>query len=293
MRSARAVVGLTLALVGLAFVAVTLAADRAALAEVAAAADARYFALGVALLLVQTVPATMLWRELLALRGARAGFATAYRLLYVSALGKYVPGKVWVLTGIALLAASAGLPAREAAFASGTTVALVADVGVLVGAVAYLGWIAVLPPALAGGVLVGLAVAPLAVALCVRGRARGACAAMGLASMCWLLTGASQWALARAVYPATPAHAAPLLASAAFGWIAGQAAVLPAGLGVREAAQVLVLTGVLPPASAAAIALVTRAGLVAADLLAAAAAWILTSGRPQPAPGAANTCTSA
>jgi uncharacterized membrane protein YbhN (UPF0104 family) len=259
------------------------------------------FALGVALIMLQTVLVAAIWRDLLALLGHRVGLAQAYHLVFVAALGKYLPGKVWTLGGIAVLAGRCGIPLPAATLASTATVALVAAGGALVGGLAYLLWrLAVAPSATVAAVgLLVLAPWLAARALPSTGRDRAAdvvapsgrraparaglaLRALAAANASWLLLALANWSIARAIEPVGLDLAPALLASAALGWAAGLAAVaVPAGLGVREAVQALALTDVLPPATAAAFALLVRLALILGDLLAAALAWAL---RPAPGP---------
>jgi len=231
--------------------------------------------------------------------------------VHLAALGKYLPGKFWAFGGVAVLARDAGIPGAVAAFASGSALALVAASGIAMGLLAYAAWQTELVW-LGAAAAVALAVGPwAAAALCQDERSEAsrlarsptamagaasprrtllalralagvasALRATGAAFASWLLLAAAGWAIARAIWPALPADAAPLLASSVAGWAAGLAAVaVPAGLGVREAVQALALTDVVPPATAAAYALAVRAALVVTDVVAAAVAWRIRAGR--------------
>lgn len=270
--------------------------------------DFGWFAVGLALMLAQTWLVAVIWREL---SGRAVTVAEAYRVVHLAALGKYLPGKVWAFGGVAVLAREAGIPGTVAAFASGSALALVAASGIAIGLVAYGAWQAELVW-LGAVASVALALGPwAAAALCRAERseasnlvrspaamagaasprrtllslpaltgAASALRATGAAFASWLLLAAAGWATARAIWPAVPADAAPLLASSVAGWAAGLAVVaVPAGLGVREAVQALALADVVPPATAAAYALVVRAALVFTDVVAAAIAWRLRAGR--------------
>ena len=49
------------------------------------------------------------WRRMLAGWGDHLPYATAARIWVLSSLGKYVPGKVWAIAGMALMARDAGV----------------------------------------------------------------------------------------------------------------------------------------------------------------------------------------
>jgi hypothetical protein len=275
LRAGSALAGLA----ALAFLAGTLVDSWSELGRRLATFDPAPFGLGVALIMLQTVLVAAVWRDLLRLLGAEAGLARSYRLIFLAALGKYLPGKVWALGGVAVLAPAAGVPPRAAALASTGTVALVAIGGALVGGLAYLLWRLAVAPPLVLAAAGGLALAPwLAAGAGVSRRPRLALRALAAANGSWLLLALANWSIARAIWPVGLDLAPPILASAALGWAAGLAAIaIPAGLGVREAVQALALADVLPPATATAFALLVRVALILADLLAAGAAWALRS----------------
>jgi hypothetical protein len=124
----------------LAFLAQGLLGSWADLSQRLVAVQPAPFALGVALIMLQTLLVAAIWREVLGMIGTHVGLAQAYHMIYVAALGKYLPGKVWTLGGIAVLAARLGVPLPAAALASTATVALVGAGGALVGGLAYLLW---------------------------------------------------------------------------------------------------------------------------------------------------------
>ena len=90
-------------------------------------------------LLVWAMYALLVWAWLAVLRswGQRLGLGTAARIWTVSSLGKYVPGKVWAIAGMALMAQQAGVAAWAAtgsavvlqALAIGTGAAIVGLTG--------------------------------------------------------------------------------------------------------------------------------------------------------------------
>jgi uncharacterized membrane protein YbhN (UPF0104 family) len=284
----------------LAFLAASLGGSWADLSQRLVTLQPAPFALGVALIMLQTALVAAIWRDLLALLGHRVGLGQAYHLIFVAALGKYLPGKVWALGGIAVLAGRSGIPLPAATLASTATIALVAAGGALVGGLAYLLWRLAAAPSATFGAVILLALAPWLAARALPAAGRGPAAgrvpggrgapsraglalrALSAANASWLLLALANWSIARAIEPVGLDLAPALLASAAVGWAAGLAAVaVPAGLGVREAVQALALTSVLPPATAAALALLVRLALILGDLLAAALAWAL---RPAPGP---------
>jgi hypothetical protein len=287
VRRALRVGSVAAALAALAFLGARLAESWSELGERLLAFDPAPFALGVALIMLQTVLIAAIWRDLLRLLGGRVGLASAYRLIFLAALGKYLPGKLWALGGVAAMAPAAGVPMAAATLASTGTVGLVAVGGALVGGLTYSLWRLSVAPALVLAAAGALALAPwLASGALGSPRSRLALRALAAANGSWLLLALANWSIARAIWPVGLDLAPPILASAALGWAAGLAAVaVPAGLGVREAVQALALADVLPPTTAAAFALLVRVALIVADLLAAGAALAL-----RPTPAAVESC---
>lgn len=99
----------------------------------------------------------LIWRAIAySLSGMTLSIRATMKVFFVSALGRYVPGKIWQLAGTAVLAQREGFPATAA-----TAALLVKDLAVLTGGMVLL---AVLLPGRLGGALSGQRVI-LAVAL--------------------------------------------------------------------------------------------------------------------------------
>jgi hypothetical protein len=60
----------------------------------------------------------LLWRRIMSdLQIARPTVRATLRVYFLASLGRYLPGKVWQLAGLAVLAGRAGMPAGSAAAA--------------------------------------------------------------------------------------------------------------------------------------------------------------------------------
>lgn len=219
------------------------------------------------------------WRTLLVGWGQRLDGWTAARIWTVSSLGKYLPGKVWAIAGMAVMsqragvapwaatgsavmlqvlaigsgAAVAGLTGRhalEAAHPGARAVLALLVVGALVG-IALLLW----PPVLRR--LLRLA-APEAEA---RGMPAAAGIGFGLVAnlVAWAGYGAALWLLARGLLPDAGLRLAPAVAVFTASYLAGFLALFaPGGLGVREGLFILMLQGPLGIGAATALALASR-----------------------------------
>jgi glycosyltransferase 2 family protein len=245
------------------------------------------------------------WRTMLASWGQHLDGWTAARIWTVSSLGKYLPGKVWAVAGMAMMSQRAGVApwaatgsavvlqvlaigsgaavvgltgrkALEAAHPGAGSALVVLVLGAVVG-VALLLW----PPFMAR--LLRIA-APGAE---TRGPPRGFGIAFGIAAnlIAWVGYGAALWLLARGLLPSV--NLAPGLAIAVFtaSYLAGFLALFaPGGLGVREGLFILMLQGPLGIGAATALAVASRVLLTITEFGAAAPFLVLPLGRARVAP---------
>lgn len=245
------------------------------------------------------------WRGVLVGWGQRLDGWTAGGIWTVSSLGKYLPGKVWAVAGMALLAQRAGVPPWAATgsavvmqgLAIGTGAAVAGLTGREAIEAAHPGARAVL------ALLVAAAVAGVALLLwppflrrllrllAPDAEARGAPAAAGIGFgiaanlLAWMGYGLALWLLARGLLPA--AGLDPLLAVAVFtaSYLAGFLALFaPGGLGVREALFILMLQGPLGIGAATALAVASRVLLTITEFGAAVPFLVFSRWRARVAP---------
>jgi SAM-dependent methyltransferase len=223
------------------------------------------------------------WRRILAGWGQRLAFGPAARTWSVANLGRYVPGKVWSVAGLVVLAQRAGVepgPAAASAFviqavSLGSGVAVVAAVTphsapplrLALAGLAAVATILVLvwrPTALWLGRVVN-AVAPLE-PLAPSAVFAGAI----LTVLSWGTYGAALWMLAQGLIPDAPLPLTTAIGAFTLGYILGLLALFaPGGVGVRE----LVLVGLLAPflgsGGAVALSVASRVLLTLTEALAA------------------------
>ena len=231
------------------------------------------------------------WRGLLIGWGQRLSWSTAARIWVLASFGKYLPGRVWAIAGMMVMSERAGvkgtvrLPGsvvmQVLAVGSGVAVAAVA-VGRLLeeqrpGAMLLLGVLAVM--ALVGVLMVassrvlrilwkwagreGTPPAPPPTAAMVKG--------MLFNLVAWLGYGVAFWALAHGLLADVELSLG--LATGAFvaSYLAGILAIFaPAGLGVREGLQIVLLEGAIGYGPAIALAAASRIVLTLTELGAAA-----------------------
>ena len=235
------------------------------------------------------------------LGGPRLSAGDAVSIFMIANMGRYVPGKVWSIAGMAALAKGKGVPVAVSA----TSAVIMQGIGLLaagaIGLGALLGGPA--PPprwALAAGavaailLLLVLAVPPLfhaAVALWFRIVRTGAPANLTAALVLrwlaqvaggWVAMGASFWILAASLgMELSPVHAGSAFAAA---YVAGYLMLFaPAGVGVREGFLVAILAPALGSASATVLAIAARLWMTAAEVIPAAILWVLHQrSLPQP-----------
>jgi glycosyltransferase 2 family protein len=245
------------------------------------------------------------WRMMLAGWGQRLDGWTAARIWTVSSLGKYLPGKVWAIAGMALLAQRAGIAAWAATGSAVVLQVLAIGTGAAVAGLTGRQAIAAADPRLGAvlGVLIAGAVAGVALLLwpaflrrllrlaAPDAEARGTPPMGGIAFgivanlVAWLGYGLALWLLARGLLPS--AGLDPALAIAVFtaSYLAGFLALFaPGGIGVREGLFILMLQGPLGIAAATALALASRVLLTITELGAAVPFLVFTQGRARVAP---------
>lgn len=239
------------------------------------------------------------WRTMLTAWGRGLGFWPAARIWTVSSLGKYVPGKVWAVAGMAVMAQRAGVGAGPA---TGSAIILqVLAIGTGAAVAALTGWSSLrhaYPGAetglaallaisvVAAGVLLWPAsvrrvlrlVAPEATSLAPPVGA----VIFGIAAntIAWLGYGVALWLLARGLLP--DSGLSPLRAIAVFtaSYLAGFLALFaPGGIGVREGVFILMLQGPIGIAAATALAIASRLLLTVTEIGAAVPFLLSSRGR--------------
>ncbi len=216
-----------------------------------------WIALAVLVILVSYAMSVEAWRRILDGWNQHLAYGRAARVWLVANLGRYIPGKVWSVAGLIVLAQRAGV-APWAAGASAFAIQAVA-IGTAVALVAAATPGAAPPLRLVAAAAV--AVATIALLAWDRGirtvaRLMGSTAPVqplpvpavatsaGLGVLAWIAHGIAFWLLARGL--GLPDTLSVVTAAGVFplGYILGLLALFaPGGLGVRE----VVLTGLLAP----------------------------------------------
>ncbi len=230
------------------------------------------------------------WRAVLHTWGEVLPWWRAVRIWFVSSLGKYIPGKLWALAAMAVMAERAGV-SGAAASASSVVMQLVSITTGIAVALALLGRevlsgsttlglagiIALAVAALAGTALVG---SPYVMGWLGRAVGRpGAVRHVGARAMlhatipsliAWLGYGTALFLLVRGTLPDVQLGWGTATGAFAASYIAGYLAVFaPGGLGVREGALILILGPVVGQGNAIAIAFASRLTLTINELGAA------------------------
>lgn len=264
-------------------------------------------ALACALLLAMYIAHAFLWRRILQDLGiGRPPTRTMLRIHFVSGLGRYLPGKLWQLAGLAVLAREAGLPAAPAAAASIIGQFAFLSTGLLLLALMLPGWAGGWPALVGAAILVLaagafwlLAATPLGhgarerarriggdrfgdrfdtmLEMADRVRLRPALVWLAGYGFTWILLGMAFTSFCTAFVPAAAGSPRVLAGSLAASYLAGYLALVPAGIGVREGALATLLAGTptIPAAAAVVIALASRVWFTVVELLPVAALALL------------------
>ncbi|MCA2225587.1 lysylphosphatidylglycerol synthase transmembrane domain-containing protein [Nonomuraea aurantiaca] len=227
------------------------------------------------------------WRRVLAGLGSPLPLPVAGRIMFVGQLGKYIPGSVWAYAAMMELGRDHGSPPRRT-FAC-ISLSLVINLGVALSIAAATlatqqavrqAWYLLLlvpviivclhPKVLAWGLNLALRLArkePLESVL----PGRTVLVAVGWTALGWFVYGLHTWLLSGRwdlYVVATGAYA--------FAWATGLLTfVVPAGVGVREGAMILVLSPLIGTGPAYAVAVVSRLAFTLGDAVAAGIAFLL------------------
>ena len=260
--------------------------------------DAGLIAASLAMTWVMYLMLIHAWRAVLQTWGERLAWPTAIRIWFVSSLGKYVPGKLWALAAMAVMAERAGVSGAAATSSSvvmqlvsittGVAVALWLLGAEVVASGAAYGMAGI--AALAALSLVGTAMVASERVMSGLGRLVGrpgsvrhvgplALAHATIPSLiAWLGYGTALFLLVRGTLPEVSLGWATATGAFAASYIAGYLAVIaPGGMLVREGALILILGPVVGPANALAIAFASRVTLTINELAVALPLFLIGS----------------
>ncbi|MEX2283690.1 MAG: lysylphosphatidylglycerol synthase domain-containing protein [Gemmatimonadota bacterium] len=232
----------------------------------------------------------LIWRSItVALTGTSVSIRSAMRVFFISSLGRYVPGKVWQLASMAVLAQAEGISAVGATAAS-----LVGQLAFLTTGILFL---AVLLPSVLSGAAVWAAVGLIAAALVlmvfafsdsgkavrqrwfsrVDPRVAQAGALLdrlslshalqywALYAFSWVLVGVAFNLFVTAFVPER--NFVDFAAVVAASYVGGYISLLPAGVGVREGVMASLLTPAIGAPAALLISIMSRLWFSAGELL--------------------------
>lgn len=229
------------------------------------------------------------WRRMVAAWGYPLRWWPAARIWLLSSMARYVPGKVWALAGMALMAQRRGVPAWVATGSSlllqvlalGTGAVLVSLAGAALLDAAKLGRASLVALAAASAGITALAISPRVTPRLIRRFAPGVDAAsrisppslavvgFGVAAnvLAWIGYGLAFLLFTMGVLPEVGLTAPEAIGASTAAYVAGGLAPFaPAGLGVRESILVLVLRDRTGLAQALALAAVARLGTTIAEI---------------------------
>jgi uncharacterized membrane protein YbhN (UPF0104 family) len=226
------------------------------------------------------------WRRILEAWDSQVPFIDAARIWFLSNLGKYVPGNVWSLTAMGVMARKRGLSAIAAAgssvimqavsLATGTAIVMITGAKLLgqpllVGAaVLLLGALLISAPrflpslATSIGHLIGRDITPPAVP------AKSIWTAAVASTLSWLFYGVAFQLFVRGLLGTAPGELSSYIAVYTAAYILGFISpIAPAGLGVREFTLAAFMTqlGLANEADAALVAIAARLWLTIVELV--------------------------
>jgi uncharacterized membrane protein YbhN (UPF0104 family) len=226
------------------------------------------------------------WRRVLGAWDSRLPFGQASRIWFLSNLGKYVPGNIWSLTAMGVMARGRGVSALAAAgssvimqavsLATGTAIVMITGarllgqpvlvgVSVLLLVLILLSAPRFLPPlAVWIGGLIGREIAPPTVP------AKSIWTAAVVSALSWLFYGLAFQLFVRGLLGVSPGEISSYIAVYTAAYILGFISpIAPAGLGVREFTLAAFMTqlGLANEADAALVAIAARLWLTIVELV--------------------------
>lgn len=236
------------------------------------------------------------WRSVLVWLGGTVSWRQCFSIVGLSGLGRYMPGKVWVVVGKIGFLERLGIPC-SLAFRSLWWEVVIASLSA--------GALSIFMPATSGpvpnwwqwcGAGSLAAVAGLAVWVGLRQGAQSARGFLGVVVqyvVMWIAFGIGVFFLARAFVPlAMPQDLLTVVGGYGIAHMAGVVVVLvPNGMGVREGSLLWLFLGTPLAACAALLGLAVRAAVTVFELLFAIMGWRLWSLQPAAASAAATAST--
>lgn len=265
------------------------------------------FVLASVLLLGCFLGAALIWWMIASrLAGTHLRVQTGLRVWFLANMGRYLPGKVWTLAGVAYLGRQAGLPPVACSSAMILSQALAVLSGLTLG-LATLPSSLPLPPLLTRwGPILAILFLPflspqLLETVINRGlamlrrppirvpfRFRELLGWFFLTGLLWVAYGVAFFLFIRTFHPAPAASLLPVIGVYCTGYVVGFLALFsPAGLGVREGFFALLLSPLVPPATASLVALASRLWLTIMELFPVGVALVATARTTRTSPGKA------
>jgi uncharacterized membrane protein YbhN (UPF0104 family) len=234
------------------------------------------------------------WKRVLLLFGARLPFRQCFKVMFVSALGKYLPGKVWPYLGQMYLSGKAGIPRNVTLlsvlllFGISSLVGLLAFVAslylwgsfsvthvslLLIGSLAFI--LIILSPPVLNRLLRALALVSkgfrkglIPEGVIVHGGLRDVGKIILIFAVNWVVFGIALYLLSNSFYHLDVSQTIILCGVFAVSVISGILSFfVPAGLGVREGVLSCLLGLFIPLSVAIVISLVLRVWMILGELL--------------------------
>ena len=275
----------------LALIARSLARNWAAFQSVQVTLDVKigWLAASVGVIFLTYIIQIESWRRMLRGWDQRLSYPNAARAWTLANLGRYIPGKVWSVAGLVVLAEQAGVRRSAAAVSAFAMQAVVLGTGVVL--------VAIATPHAASPVLLGAAVLASLALIGVLAWRRTAewlgtladsktplpplplsaiLLSSGLMLLSWATFGVSFWMLIRGLISTAGVPLPAAMGMFALGYVMGLVALIaPGGLGVRDLALVGFLTPLVGSGGALAVSLASRVQLTLTEAGAAGVGLLL------------------
>jgi hypothetical protein len=251
-------------------------------------------ALSAALLIAVYLLHALLWRRIVSdLIGERIAVGVALRIYFLANLGRYLPGRLWQVAGMAVLAQRAGVPPVGALAGSALAQLSFLLTGALFLTLSLPAWLGIMPALAAGAILAlgtgalvwlsgtasgarargwlgGRLGARVAAALAAVAQVRARHAARWLLgyALSWLLLGGAFALFTAAFVPGAATEFRQLAGTMSASYLSGYLAIFaPAGVGVREGVMGVLLARSIPEPAAIVVSVASRVWFTATELI--------------------------
>ncbi len=258
------------------------------------------FSLSLLMIILAFSLSALAWKAIISGLGYDIGLLKSFKVMFLSNLGKYIPGKIWQAFGMIYLAQKSNIPKAVSATSFVLTQLFIIPLALLITSIYLIfnddvlgelsPWSGIGLLLISGAIILVLIVRPHSLQKPINiilktfkqpemqfaFEARRAIVIDAIYSLVWLSLGLGFCLFVRALLEIPTQLTIPLIMIYVIGYIVGYLSILtPGGLGVREGILIVLLSPVLQPGEAALIAVASRFWFLLGEMLCSLIAVII------------------